>query len=112
MVTCPFCTRKPVAVLGGVYVVIRDMYPVTPGHILVVDQRAHSMTAAGIGSMLNAAGDYAATLGGEFNIGINWGVAAGQTIAHPHVHVIPRVAGDCENPTGGVRNVIAGRGKY
>ena len=47
-----------------------------------------------------------------FNIGINEGKAAGQTIEHCHIHLIPRRTGDTEDPTGGVRNVIPGRGKY
>lgn len=47
-----------------------------------------------------------------FNVGVNEGVAAGQTIDHCHVHLIPRRAGDVENPRGGVRHVIAGKGLY
>ena len=47
-----------------------------------------------------------------YNIGINIGDAAGQTVPHVHIHVIPRYEGDVENPIGGVRNVIPGRGNY
>lgn len=47
-----------------------------------------------------------------FNIGINVGEAAGQTVFHVHIHVIPRYKGDVDNPTGGVRNVIPGHGDY
>ena len=47
-----------------------------------------------------------------FNIGINYGESAGQTVDWPHVHLILRVTGDCANPTGGVRNVIPGKGDY
>ena len=47
-----------------------------------------------------------------FNIGINAGEAAGQTVFHCHVHLIPRRPGDVENPRGGVRHVIPGRGAY
>jgi len=47
-----------------------------------------------------------------YNIGVNVGEAAGQTIMHVHIHVIPRYAGDTEDPTGGVRNVIPERGNY
>jgi ATP adenylyltransferase len=47
-----------------------------------------------------------------FNVGINDGAAAGQTIFHCHVHLIPRPKGDVEDPTGGVRNVIRGKGAY
>ena len=47
-----------------------------------------------------------------YNIGMNVGEAAGQTVMYPHVHLIPRKDGDCENPKGGVRNVIPGKGDY
>jgi diadenosine tetraphosphate (Ap4A) HIT family hydrolase len=47
-----------------------------------------------------------------FNIGINEGKAAGRTVDHLHIHLIPRYKGDVENPIGGVRNVIPGRGDY
>ena len=47
-----------------------------------------------------------------FNVGINCGEAAGQTVFHAHIHVIPRYAGDTPNPRGGVRHVIKGRGSY
>jgi diadenosine tetraphosphate (Ap4A) HIT family hydrolase len=47
-----------------------------------------------------------------FNIGINQGEIAGQTIFHTHIHLIPRRKGDVENPRGGVRNVILGKGDY
>jgi diadenosine tetraphosphate (Ap4A) HIT family hydrolase len=47
-----------------------------------------------------------------FNIGMNWGEAAGQTVPYPHVHLIPRRNGDMEDPTGGVRHVIPERGNY
>ena len=47
-----------------------------------------------------------------FNIGINMGRAAGQTVMYPHVHLIPRRTGDCEDPVGGVRGVVAGQANY
>jgi diadenosine tetraphosphate (Ap4A) HIT family hydrolase len=46
------------------------------------------------------------------NIGVNVGSVAGQTVGHVHVHLIPRYDGDVEDPTGGVRNVIPGKGNY
>ncbi|MFA5310455.1 MAG: HIT family protein [Candidatus Paceibacterota bacterium] len=48
----------------------------------------------------------------SYNIGINEGEAAGRTIQHLHIHLIPRYRGDVENPRGGVRNVIPGKGNY
>lgn len=47
-----------------------------------------------------------------YNIGINEGKAAGQSVEHFHLHIIPRYKGDVENPIGGVRNVIPGKGDY
>jgi len=49
---------------------------------------------------------------GGFNIGMNCGESAGQTVFHCHVHLIPRRKGDVENPRGGVRHIIAGKGFY
>jgi diadenosine tetraphosphate (Ap4A) HIT family hydrolase len=47
-----------------------------------------------------------------YNVGVNVGTPAGQTIPHVHVHLIPRYSADVAEPIGGVRNVIPGRGKY
>jgi diadenosine tetraphosphate (Ap4A) HIT family hydrolase len=47
-----------------------------------------------------------------FNIGVNCGEVAGQTVFHAHIHIIPRYAGDVPSPRGGVRNVIPGKGNY
>ena len=51
-------------------------------------------------------------LGNGYNVGFNFGEAAGQTIPHFHLHVIPRFYNDIENPSGGIRNVIPGKGNY
>jgi diadenosine tetraphosphate (Ap4A) HIT family hydrolase len=47
-----------------------------------------------------------------YNIGMNCGEAAGQTVMHCHIHIIPRYNGDCENPRGGVRGVIPSKQNY
>ncbi|MFV2016542.1 MAG: HIT family protein, partial [Candidatus Heimdallarchaeota archaeon] len=47
-----------------------------------------------------------------FNVGINVGTDAGQTIFHSHIHLIPRFKGDVQNPRGGVRKIINGKGDY
>ena len=48
----------------------------------------------------------------DFNVGMNCGEAAGQSVWHCHIHLIPRRKGDVESPKGGVRNIIPGRGHY
>jgi diadenosine tetraphosphate (Ap4A) HIT family hydrolase len=47
-----------------------------------------------------------------FNVGLNMGSAAGQTVMYPHVHLIPRRNGDVEDPVGGVRGVVSGQANY
>jgi diadenosine tetraphosphate (Ap4A) HIT family hydrolase len=100
---------------------IRDRYPVAPGHTLVVPRR-------GVATWFEASADEQRALmelvavvkagldeqlaPDGYNVGWNVGEAAGQTVFHLHVHVIPRRRGDVADPTGGVRNVIPGRGNY
>ena len=95
-------------------VVYRDKYPVTEGHLLFVPK----YNSIGI---LRDAFEDAIRYGKEkvsrgewdgFNVGLNYGAAAGQTVDWPHIHLIPRRQGDVEDPVGGVRNVIPGKGNY
>jgi diadenosine tetraphosphate (Ap4A) HIT family hydrolase len=94
--------------------VFYDKYPVTPGHLLFVPKYNT------IGVLTDAFED-AVRYGKKmvemgqwdgFNIGMNYGEAAGQTVDWPHIHLIPRRRGDVEDPVGGVRNTIPGRGNY
>jgi diadenosine tetraphosphate (Ap4A) HIT family hydrolase len=94
--------------------VFRDRYPVTRGHLLFVPQHNTDdvisdcfETAMREGRRMVAAGECDA-----FNVGINTGAAAGQTVMYPHVHLIPRRSGDCADPVGGVRGVISGQANY
>jgi hypothetical protein len=94
--------------------VFQDRYPVAPGHLLFVPQYNTDAvisdcfeTAMREGRRMVAAGECDA-----FNIGINMGQAAGQTVMYPHVHLIPRRHGDCADPVGGVRGVIVGQANY
>lgn len=95
-------------------IVYLDKYPVTEGHLLFVPK----YNAIGV---LNDAFKDAVEHGKRgvesgafdgYNIGINMGEAAGQTVQWPHVHFIPRRKGDVEDPTGGVRNTIPGKGNH
>ena len=94
--------------------VFRDRYPVTRGHLLFVP---YYNTDAVINDCMESAMFYGRRMVEQghcegFNIGINWGTAAGQTVMWPHVHLIPRRTGDVEDPVGGVRNTIPGKGNY
>jgi len=95
-------------------VIYKDKYPVTEGHLLFVPQYAADgviedcfADAFKVGKQKVASGEW-----DGFNIGLNWGEAAGQTVPYPHIHLIPRRKGDMEDPTGGVRHVIPERGNY
>ena len=100
---------------------IWDAFPVTEGHLLITPHRHVAAWSDLHGSerdAVMAALDDARTLIHErygpdgFNVGFNEGVAAGQTVAHFHLHVIPRRHGDMDDPRGGVRHVIPERGNY
>ena len=91
------------------------------GHALVIPKRHVSSfwetTAAEYADAFNLVGKVKDILQKKFepqgfNIGVNCGEAAGQTIFHAHIHLIPRYTGDVPNPRGGVRNVIPGKGNY
>jgi diadenosine tetraphosphate (Ap4A) HIT family hydrolase len=101
---------------------IRDKYPVTPLHSLIIPKRHvvdyFSLTKDELLScdvLLKEVKDSIQSddeLVEGFNIGINSGEVAGQTIFHCHIHLIPRRVGDVENPRGGVRHLIPGKGDY
>ena len=94
--------------------VFEDIYPVTPGHLLFVPK--YNTVAVLMDCFEDAVRDGIERVRtGQwdgFNIGLNYGAAAGQTVPWPHVHLIPRRKGDMEDPTGGVRHVIPERGNY
>ncbi len=101
---------------------IRDGFPVTEGHTLFIPKRHVLDYFQLVPAEVNAINrlmeeqkkllqEKDSTIDG-FNIGMNCGESAGQTIFHCHVHLIPRRKGDVENPRGGVRHIIAGKGYY
>jgi diadenosine tetraphosphate (Ap4A) HIT family hydrolase len=100
---------------------IRDGFPVSPGHTLVVPRRLVETWFDATRSEQHALLDLVdvvkqaldATLRPDgYNVGFNAGVAAGQTVPHLHVHVIPRFRGDRPDPRGGVRWVLPERADY
>lgn len=121
---CPFCEMPTDGMIeeNGLAYAVRDAFPVTPLHTLVIPKR-HVRSYFELGqSELNAChwllerekeviGRQDTSVEG-FNVGINDGEVAGQTVFHCHIHLIPRRKGDVEDPTGGVRNVFPGQGAY
>lgn len=120
---CPFCTLPKDRIIDQDehVMVIRDGFPVSEGHTLIIPHRhvgsyfkATVNERSSIERMLLKHRELlAAQYGSEdFNIGINDGPLAGQTVPHLHVHLIPRRSGDMEDPRGGVRYVIPEKAKY
>jgi len=102
--------------------VIRDAFPVTEGHTLIIPKRHvadyFDLTPNETSDIQELLQKHKALIEVNdesvdgFNIGINVGATAGQTVFHVHVHLIPRRIGDVENPKGGVRGVIPAKQKY
>jgi diadenosine tetraphosphate (Ap4A) HIT family hydrolase len=120
---CPFCTLPPERIIDSndLALVIRDGYPISPGHTLVIPKRHigswFEITQTEQEALLNLLTKSKAVLETEFkpdgyNIGINDGPTAGQTVPHLHMHLIPRYKGDQEDPRGGVRWIIPEKAKY
>ena len=119
---CPFCfIDREVIASSDLCFSIYDNYPVNKGHVLVIPYRHvpdyFDLSEDEIDSIWKQVNEVKNILDRKFepdgyNIGLNVRRAAGQTIDHVHIHVIPRYKGDMEDPTGGVRHVIPGKGKY
>lgn len=122
---CPFCpvnvAEKIIASHATVFA-IDDTCPVTEGHSLIIPRR-HVPDYFSMSSTEKEDADALIHILREqilerdpsvtgFNIGINNGPSAGQTIFHVHIHLIPRRDGDVPNPSGGVRGVIPGKMHY
>ncbi|MDD4531539.1 MAG: HIT family protein [Candidatus Pacebacteria bacterium] len=98
-----------------------DDFPVTPGHCEIIAKNHivsfFELTSKQLADFYELLQKTRLIIDDKFNpdsynIGINEGEAAGRTIQHLHIHLIPRYKGDVENPRGGVRNVIPGKGNY
>jgi len=118
---CPFCQPEEVILENELAFVIYDRFPVSPGHMLVITRRHVSdlfdSTPAERQAVNDLLEEAKALLDRRYhpdgyNVGVNCGEAAGQTIMHLHIHLIPRYRGDMPNPRGGVRGVIPGKQKY
>ena len=104
----------------SVYVIF-DSFPVNEGHVLIITKRHvenYFQTTKKETKDIDQALKHMKTMLDErnhqngYNIGINCGVAAGQTIMHLHIHLIPRYQFDTDNPKGGVRGVIPKKQSY
>jgi diadenosine tetraphosphate (Ap4A) HIT family hydrolase len=124
---CPFCRIVKKEVKAEVIAefthcfAIKDQYPVSKGHLLIIpyEHTENWFTAAENiqNDMIKMLPSLKAYLDREFhpqgyNIGLNCGEVAGQTVGHLHMHLIPRYLGDMEDPRGGVRGVIPLKQKY
>ncbi|MDD4767789.1 MAG: HIT family protein [Desulfotomaculaceae bacterium] len=116
---CPFCDperKKEMVGENGAVFALEDRFPVTPGHMLIIPHRHtadyFTMTTQEIQDTEDLIRYLRDKITSEdptvlgFNIGINCGETAGQSVMHAHIHLIPRRKGDTENPLGGVRGVI------
>lgn len=94
--------------------IFRDRYPVTQGHLLFVPKVNDDDSIAECLRVARRYGEWAVIKSDAdgYNIGMNSGTAAGQTVMYPHVHMIPRRNGDCNDPVGGTRGVIPGQANY
>jgi len=119
---CLFCTDpRGVSIQHELAYSARDSYPASPGHSVVIPRRHvasfFELTPEEVEACMDLIREEKALIDKEFhpdgyNIGVNVGPAAGQSIFHVHIHIIPRYKGDVENPQGGVRHVIPKKGHY
>lgn len=122
--TCPFCAALgdgPLLAENALAAAMADRFPLSRGHSLIIPKR-HAATvfdltkdeAAALWELVPVVKqllDEAHAPGG-YNVGTNAGQVAGQTVAHAHVHVIPRYQGDVADPRGGVRWVLPAKAAY
>jgi len=120
---CFFCNLDPSRIIDSndLCIVLRDDFPVSQGHTLVIPKRH-------VGSFFDLSAEERQALmallesakqaldteyrPAAYNIGVNDGPAAGQTVPHVHIHLIPRYEGDRDDPRGGVRWIMPEKAKY
>ncbi|MDN5250330.1 HIT family protein [Betaproteobacteria bacterium LSUCC0117] len=120
---CAFCKlpRERVAASSEHGMVIRDAYPISDGHTLIIPKRHigsfFDLTSAELSDLFALLNNAKTNLDRElspdgYNVGINDGPVAGQTIPHLHIHLIPRYKGDRADPRGGVRWIVPEKADY
>lgn len=123
MKPCPFCTLAADRrwIEHAEAIAFPDAYPVTDGHTLVIPRKhvgsIYELTAEAQSAVWSLVAEVRTRLltglkPDAFNIGLNDGLAAGQTVEHAHVHIIPRRKGDVPDPRGGIRWIIDDKANY
>lgn len=123
MEACVFCSMQASRKVAesDLTMTVRDAYPVSPGHTLLITKRhvadLFEASPEELTALMDALHAAKANLERDlspdgFNVGANCGIAAGQTVPHLHLHLIPRFDGDTPDPRGGIRHCIPGRGSY
>jgi diadenosine tetraphosphate (Ap4A) HIT family hydrolase len=120
-VFCERVTGREFFLEGPLTVAFPDRYPLSPGHTLIVP-KVHAADYFELAEAVQAdlwrlVAEVKERLDEEFspagyNVGINVGAAAGQTVFHVHVHLVPRYDGDVSDPRGGIRHVLPARARY
>ncbi len=120
---CPFCNLPKSRKLfeNNFAIAIRDAYPVSEGHTLIIPKRhirsLFETTEKERYALYNLLEKVRTELDitlvpSGYNIGINDGATAGQTVPHLHIHLIPRYPGDQEDPRGGIRLIFPEKARY
>ena len=118
---CRFCSPRGVTGRNELAYSTRDSYPVSPGHSLIIPLRHvasfFDLSPEEVAACMELLTQEQKTLDKEFNadgynVGVNVNAAAGQSIFHVHIHLIPRYVGDSSHPQGGVRQVIPEKAEY
>ena len=120
---CPFCNMGAARIIyeDSTWMAVLDGFPVSKGHTLLIPKRhcetyfdlnyVESSTLAATINVVKNVLDTKYNPNG-YNIGVNCGRSAGQTVMHCHIHIIPRYDGDVEDPRGGVRGCVPSKQKY
>ncbi|MBL6975621.1 MAG: HIT family protein [Deltaproteobacteria bacterium] len=121
--SCPFCNADESRLIAknGLAIAILDGFPVNPGHALIIPKRHvaswfHASSEERL-AIMDLMDQVKALLDRDhrpdgYNLGINTGAAAGQTVMHLHVHLIPRYKGDVDDLRGGIRKLFPDRARY
>jgi diadenosine tetraphosphate (Ap4A) HIT family hydrolase len=123
MKSCPFCELESsrITAASECAIAFRDAFPLTEGHTLVVPRQhidcIFALPAERHSDLWAFVAEVRRSLAKEldvraFNIGVNDGIDAGQTIDHAHIHIIPRRPGDIDDPRGGIRYIFPDKARY